>query len=98
MLSGPYSIQGGPTVNFVNFYDNAITNYKAKFPNYTVGSQARGTGAYNAVITWEANSFDTWVFPDPTMNGLFPGMTDAGLKDALGLTAQDWQKTFVIGD
>ena len=98
VLSGPCSIQGGPTVNFVNFYDNAITNYKAKFPNYTVGSQARGTGAYNAVITWEANSFDTWVFPDPTMNGLFPGMTDAGLKDALGLTAQDWQKTFVIGD
>jgi hypothetical protein len=44
-------------------------------------------------ITWQANSFAQWILPDPTMNGIFPGMTDARFKSLFGLTAEHWHKT-----
>lgn len=30
---------------------------------------------------WSAAAFETWEFPNPTMNGLFPGMTSDRLKE-----------------
>ncbi|UCC80043.1 MAG: hypothetical protein JSW64_01415 [Candidatus Zixiibacteriota bacterium] len=50
---------------------------------------------YIPKITWDADTFEEWIFPDPTMGGLLPGMTDSRLKDLLDLTADDWQKTDV---
>jgi hypothetical protein len=44
-------------------------------------------------ITWQANSFAEWILPNPTMNGIFPGMTDERFKSLFGMTAEDWQKT-----
>jgi hypothetical protein len=43
-------------------------------------------------ITWEANSFEEWVLPDPTLGGLLPGMTDQRFKETFGLDADDWAK------
>ena len=96
-LSGPYAIPDGPTVNLKEFFDNAIPNYKAKVPPYTVTVAASSSpGLYDAVLTWTAASFDEWIFPDPTLNGFLPGMTDAGLKLLFGITAADWERSVLI--
>ncbi|MDI6809006.1 MAG: hypothetical protein QME66_08505 [Candidatus Eisenbacteria bacterium] len=47
---------------------------------------------YVPVIVWNANSFAAWTFPNPTFNGLLPGMTtDALFKTTFGITSQNWQ-------
>ncbi|MCP4568109.1 MAG: hypothetical protein GY841_11070 [FCB group bacterium] len=48
-------------------------------------------------ITWEANSFAEWEFPNPTINGILPDITtDAAFKDLVGLTADDWTKVMEL--
>lgn len=97
ILSGPYPIPDGPTVNLSAFFNNAIPNYKLKVPSYTVTVMPGiSPGTYDAVLTWTAATFDAWVFPDPTMNGLFPGMTDADLKVLMDVTADSWEPTVTI--
>ena len=88
---------GGPTVNFKNFFDDAIPNYKQMIPSYTVSvQQSSSPGRFDAVLTWTAASFSTWIFPDPTMRGLFPGMTDADLKLLLEISAANWEQSVLI--
>jgi hypothetical protein len=48
---------------------------------------------YIPVLTWEADTYEDWILPDPTMGGLMPDMTDQHLKDLLGIDAGDWEKT-----
>jgi hypothetical protein len=48
---------------------------------------------YVPVITWVADSFDEWEFPDPTCGGLMPGMTDARLKQIFGISSGGWHKS-----
>ncbi|HEX9614217.1 MAG TPA: hypothetical protein VGA55_01855 [Bacteroidota bacterium] len=97
VLSGPYAIPNAPTVNLKNFFDNAIPNYKAKVPAYTVSVfPGERPGHYDATLTWTATSFDAWIFPDPELNGLFPGMTDEGLKTLFGITSQVWTQEVLI--
>jgi len=96
-LSGPMTFPGMPTVNFMNFFDNAIPDYKQMVPSYTASVQQGTTpGRYDALLTWTAASFDAFIFPDPTMRGLFPGMTDAELKTQLDLSAANWDQTVLI--
>ena len=52
------------------------------------------TAIYVPVITWNANSFQEWILPNPTVNGILPGMTDTEFKRIFGMTADDWQKSF----
>ncbi|MGA2622461.1 MAG: hypothetical protein ABSF91_01280 [Bacteroidota bacterium] len=104
-LSGPTQIYGdfnddgiyqNLTVNFANVFDNAITNFKQKIPAYTAGVQRDGS-TFDPVLTWQANSFSSWTFPDPTFNGLFPTMaSDAQLKATFGITAADWSQQTVV--
>ena len=97
VLSGAYAFPGGPTVNLKNFFDDATPNYKQMIPPYAVSVQRSATpGRFDAVLTWTATSFNTWIFPDPTMRGLFPGMTDANLKLLLQISAANWQQTVLI--
>ncbi len=98
VLSGPYQFPGGPVINLGQFFDNAIPNYKLKIPSYTVGVQASDSlgATYDAILTFDAATFNDWIFPDPTMNGFFPGMTDADLKLLLGISIDNWQQTVVI--
>jgi len=96
-LTGSFTIPAGPTVNFQNFFDDAIPNYKQMIPPYTVSVQESLTpGAYEAVLTFTAATFNDWIFPDPTMRGFFPGMTDADLKVLLDLTVDNWQQSVTI--
>ncbi|MCB2213472.1 hypothetical protein KQI52_15255 [bacterium] len=48
---------------------------------------------YVPVFTWEVDSGEDWILPNPTVGGLFPGMTDAEIKDLLGWTPDDWSKS-----
>ncbi|TAK50568.1 MAG: hypothetical protein EPO24_16715 [Bacteroidetes bacterium] len=108
VLSGPYqayndfnddNVQEYLTINLKNYFDNAIANYKAKIPAYTVSVEAGNHGEYVAVLTWQATSFSNWIFPDPTFNGLLPGITtDAMLKQTFGITAADWEQSVRVGD
>ena len=44
-------------------------------------------------ITWDADTFAQWVFPNPTINGILPDVdTDAKFKALFGLTEQTWAK------
>ncbi len=53
---------------------------------------------YSPHITWQANSYAEWIFPNPTVGGLLPGMTDSRLKRIMGFTEEDWQKDFGMGN
>ncbi len=59
-------------------------SYEYKIPEQAV---------FVPVITWEAETFLQWILPDPTFNGLFPGMTDSEFKRIFGLYAEDWERT-----
>ena len=50
------------------------------------------------MLVWQADSFDEWTFPDPTMGGLLPGMTDAALKDLFNMQASHWKKKNLFFD
>ncbi|MFH1701025.1 MAG: hypothetical protein ABIE07_10595 [Candidatus Zixiibacteriota bacterium] len=49
---------------------------------------------YMTTITWDADTYEEWVFPNPSINGIFPGITsDADLKELLGIDPLYWDKT-----
>jgi len=45
---------------------------------------------YTGVITWQAASYAQWILPNPTINGLLPGMTDSQFKTTFGISEADW--------
>ncbi len=48
-------------------------------------------------ITWNADTFAGWVFPDPSFNGLLPDInSDTELKNLFGLTPDMWTKEMRI--
>lgn len=91
------------------FFDNPVSNWKAELPPYTV--QVEKDSSYFCfspgdcfvfdyfwvvVITWNANTFSEWVLPNPTFNGILPGMTDAEFKSLIGVDAGNWTKELRI--
>jgi hypothetical protein len=82
------------------FFDNPISNLKQDLlPGYTTRVEKDSSGWWDkeyfwvAVIIWDANSFDQWIFPNPTFNGILPEITtDAEFKQTFGIDADDWQK------
>ena len=49
------------------------------------------------VITWEANTFDQWVLPDPTLHGLLPQMgSSQQFMETFGIAASDWEHEVVL--
>jgi len=105
LLTGPYQMTGdfnndnSPdvlTVNLYNFFENAVPNYKQKLPAYTVSAVPGEGTVYDALLTWDATSYNTWNFPDPTFNGLFPDMTNPILKAMLGIDPLGWTRYVLI--
>jgi hypothetical protein len=85
-FSGSASFSGaltaGPHVVSINVYSS-----------YTRAA----TSVAVPVITWVAADFGSWTFPDPTMNGLFPGLTSHALFiNTFGITAGSWQRVNVL--
>ena len=49
------------------------------------------------VIRWQAERFEDWTFPDPTMHGLLPGIGSTGeLLSTFGVGPEDWEREWVI--
>lgn len=96
-LSGPMTFEGAPTINLMTFFTDPIPSYKQMVPSYSISVQAGTTpGTYDVLLTWTASSFAAWTFPDPTMHGVFPGMTDTDLKQWLQIDALNWTQTELI--
>jgi hypothetical protein len=99
-LTVPFHIRSAGhdlTISLSNFFDNATSDFKQDFPSYTTAVQRNYSGTYDAFLIWQAGSFATWTFPNPTFNGLFPELTtDAQFKFAFGLTASNWLPYFLI--
>jgi hypothetical protein len=87
-----------------NLYDFSVSIYwSGSFPagyqqiqadlwyDYSIESPSRAM--FVPIITWNANSFQEWIFPDPTFSGILPGMTDSEFKHIFGITADDWSKS-----
>ncbi len=48
---------------------------------------------YAVIITWDADTFNEWIFPNPSINGLFPDVSsDIEFKSLFGMTPDMWQK------
>jgi hypothetical protein len=56
-----------------------------------------GTCVIVPVITWNADTFEEWVWPDPDMNGLLPDISTTGqLMSTFGIRAVQWEKKWVL--
>jgi len=51
---------------------------------------------YAPQVTWAADSYSNWIFPDPTFNGILPDMTDTRLKRIFDFDESDWKKTSLL--
>jgi len=52
---------------------------------------------FQPVITWNAQNFSQWVLPNPSFNGLFPGITtDAQFKSTFGIADSSWSRTKIM--
>lgn len=59
------------------FFDNPVANPKKSFlPAYTVEPD----GEKGIQMHFNADTYDQFIFPDPTFGGVFPGMTNDKLK------------------
>lgn len=87
-----YTVQ----VNLRQFFDNPPTNPKKDWlPAYTVDTTAHG----DIQMHWQAQTYSTFIFPDPTLSGIFPGMTSDNLKKLLYIDESfAWQLSFYLYD
>ncbi len=61
--------------------------------NYVPDSSSYTQEYVYVAVTWDANTFSGWMFPNPSINGLLPDInTDLQFKALMGLTSQDWAK------
>ena len=52
---------------------------------------------FSAVVTFEADNFDEWIFPNPSFNGFLPDInTDDEFKRIFGIVESDFEKEFYI--
>ncbi len=82
VLTGPYAITedfgyGVVTVDvdLSQFFSNPITDIKAKLPAYEVYAAGNPEGETVPYFRFTAINISEWTFPDPTVNGVLPGMT-----------------------
>jgi hypothetical protein len=62
--------------------------------SYSYGVEQLSSISYVPSLTWQANSFAEWTFPNPTFNGLLPGVTTSDeFKRIFGIQAANWSKT-----
>lgn len=67
-------------VHLSNFFDNPPANPKKDWlPPYTVDTSAHG----DILVRWTQQTYATFLFPDPTLGGIFPNMTNDMLKELL---------------
>ena len=88
------------TVDASQFFLNPITDLKAILPSYEVYVAGDGLGGDRGYFRFDALDLDSWTFPDPTFNGVLPGIVDSDdLKSTLGETITDvyWELGNAVG-
>jgi YHS domain-containing protein len=77
------------SVNIGKLFDNPPSNPKLQWlPPYTVDTSAHGDILWH----WTQTEYATFAFPDPTLNGILPGMTNDRLKKIMGVEKEfAWQ-------
>jgi hypothetical protein len=91
---------------FVPQYDNGIMQLSCYFNPDEIGTisvpirkyidYSEGIRKWTPVITWDANTFDEWIFPNPTLNGALPDMTDERIKSLFGMDASSWEQVITL--
>ena len=70
--------------NIYDFYARNMWRYCYYYNNpYQVAS----------CFIWDADSFDAWTWPNPTLNGLFPQLTSNEIKGLLQMQGIEWDKS-----
>lgn len=77
-----------------NFYNMGMNIAQVNFNvSYDIVEKMR----WQPVITWQAATYQEWILPNPTINGLFPGITtDALFKETFGLSEDGWNRRTVL--
>jgi len=82
------------TVDLSTFFTSPVADFKQLLPPYYWHSGMQSF-FWNGYLE---NDFTPFVFPDPTMNGVFPGLTtDAAFKAFFGVSAFPSPGPFAIG-
>jgi len=96
-LKSDFSSQSDISYYNISIYWNSYLDAGSNTINgniyYNYDKETKSSIYYFPIITWNANSFQEWIFPDPTFNGFLPGMTDSEFKRIFGITEDDWEKT-----
>jgi hypothetical protein len=67
------------------YWSNHVWNYQDQYNAHP--DQVR------ICYTWQASSLSSWIWPDPTFNGLLPGMTSDRLKTILVDNGFNWERS-----
>lgn len=83
-------------IDVSKIFDNPIADLKELLPDYTI-TIVDGIGELqdetSVCFEWQASSLETWTFPNPTFNGLFPNWTSSSVKDLIYDVGDEWEKT-----
>ncbi|MCF7808891.1 MAG: hypothetical protein K9N38_10280 [Candidatus Marinimicrobia bacterium] len=62
--------------------------------DYTIQYEMRSNTYVEPEFSWNAASYSEWLagWPDPTLNGIFPGLDAAGLAELLDFDQEDWDE------
>ena len=78
----PYDVECEAVVDTIWYYLSPTDSFISDIYEY-----------YGVYITWDANSYGEWIFPDPSFNGILVDIsTTAELLDVIGYPEESWQK------
>jgi hypothetical protein len=79
------------------FGDFLVTGPQAIDVFFNTYTEVGADFVFVPVITWNADTFDEWAWPDPTFRGVLPGMGNSDqLLTTFGITADQWNKQVVL--
>jgi hypothetical protein len=75
------------------FYGYMTAGHQSIGVSYYASYSLYTSFLYAPVITWNATTFDQWVWPDPTLHGVLPQMASSSqLLSTFGITAARWSQ------
>ena len=73
------------------------SNFISDYVDFSYDVRIYDREFYTAYVTFEADNFDEWIFPNTTFNGFLPDITtDTEFKRIFGIVESDFEKEFHI--
>ena len=86
------------TVDATKLFENPVADLKTLLPDYEVYKADDGYGAMRPQLRFTAVNLSDWTFPDPTFNGVFPGLTTtAALLSSFDVSSSYFENNPVSG-